>query len=51
MKLFMENEEKRKGESKFKLITAKYFYRFLAKMSDIKIQKILEISDLLINQL
>ncbi|WP_195972256.1 glycosyltransferase family 2 protein [Clostridium thermobutyricum] len=30
---------KRKGESKFKLITAKYFYRFLAKMSDIKIPK------------
>ena len=30
---------KRKGESKFKLITAKYFYRFLGKMSDVKIPK------------
>ena len=30
---------KRKGESKFKLITAKYFYKFLGKMSDIEIPK------------
>ncbi|MGL5414482.1 MAG: glycosyltransferase family 2 protein [Clostridium sp.] len=30
---------KRKGESKFKLVTAKYFYQLLGKMSDIKIPK------------
>ncbi|MGL4873023.1 MAG: glycosyltransferase family 2 protein [Clostridium sp.] len=30
---------KRKGESKFKLITAKFFYKFLGKMSDIDIPK------------
>ncbi|HII4515512.1 MAG: glycosyltransferase family 2 protein [Clostridium perfringens] len=31
--------KKRNGESKFKLITAKYFYRFLATMSDVEIPK------------
>lgn len=30
---------KRKGETWFKLVTAKYFYRFLAKMSDVEIPK------------
>lgn len=30
---------KRKGESKFKLVTAKYFYKFLAYMSDVEIPK------------
>ncbi len=31
--------KKRKGESKFKLVTAKYFYKFLATMSDVEIPK------------